>query len=297
MYQDRLAAIREQDRERALFGAQHHKHRSLPPLDESELAAIEAAVGVQLPAAYRRYVAEVSGGGMGPGYGLPWLPAVLDDPESDRLPHQSVAARMFPDDEARAWAGQEFAPLSDAEIQERLASFPPAVAEQQLRAAAWVRSHEGRRNRYIDHCCEQLRTMRGERAKLPFPFTSRHTAAPEIDEIDWQSLDSDTFEREWSRLRRDYGFDAAENGTLRLSNYGCGVTALLVVTGTARGAVWMYDTENLVLEPFFPEWANWHDFPSPEPPWDFDAWIQHWMDGAEERLRQGVRPAGRLLWD
>jgi hypothetical protein len=289
-------ALRVRDRERALFGAESHKHGLLPRLDEAEVDAVEAAIGVSLPAAYRRYVTEVSSGGMGPGYGLPWLPALLYPPERERFPYEAAADRIFPDDEARAWARREFAPLTEVEIQARLARLPPEDAQRAIAAASFVRTYEGRRDHYLDHCRDLFQTAPRGRAHLPFRFTARHTAAPDIDAIDWSSLDNEAWAREWSRLKRHHGFDDAEDGTLRLSDYGCGVIALLVLTGPQRGVVWAYDTENLVLEPFFPGWAEWHDYPAPEPPWDFDAWIRHWMSGAERQLDAGLRPAGRLLW-
>jgi hypothetical protein len=294
----RLAAIGARDPDRALFGAQHHKHHPLPPLAEEEVVAVEDAIGVQLPAAYRRYCTEVSSGGIGPGYGLPWLVAWLSNAdERGALSHAAAARRMFPDAEARAWAEHEFEPLSDSDIAARLHGLPPAIVERETKAAEWVRTFEGRRNRYIDRCHETHRTAPKDRARLRFPFSARHTAAPDIDAIDWQALDDGAHTRTLERLIDEFGFRDAENGTIRLSDYGCGVMALLVVTGAERGAVWMYDRENLVIEPFFPGWADWHRFPPPALPCDFEVWVDHWMAGAELQLGRGVRAAGRLLWD
>ncbi len=51
-------------------GWEGHRFRFRPPLPEGDVAAFERAVGVELPAEYRRFVTEVADGIAGPGYGL-----------------------------------------------------------------------------------------------------------------------------------------------------------------------------------------------------------------------------------
>lgn len=58
-----------------------HGHRALPPLSEAEVEALESEAGVRLPEELRRFVLEVSAGGMGPGYGL----TLLDHLSGDHL--------------------------------------------------------------------------------------------------------------------------------------------------------------------------------------------------------------------
>lgn len=291
----RLASLRQLDVDRALFGADAHKHNPLPPLVEDELRVVEGQLGVGLPESYRRYLSQVSSGGAGPGYGLPWPGALLVDSDDAVSFYESAAARMFLSAEEKAWAASEFAPLSESDVQVRLQGFPAEARERLVADARWVRSFEGRRNRYIDHCCAPYLEPAGN-TESAFPFRERHTAAPEIDAIDWNALPDDERSSTFVRLREKYGFDRAWDGTIRLGDYGSGVVALLVVAGPERGAVWMFDTENLVLEPFFPQWADWHHYPPPPPPWDFEAWFSHWLDGAERQLQRGIKPMGRSLW-
>ncbi|GAA3198952.1 SMI1/KNR4 family protein [Dactylosporangium siamense] len=52
------------------FGADAHRWRLEPPLTPAELAALEAQVRVELPAAYRAFLLQAGRGGAGPGYGL-----------------------------------------------------------------------------------------------------------------------------------------------------------------------------------------------------------------------------------
>lgn len=58
------------DARRRRFGARHHDYRWRPPLDEARVAAIEGAIGVELPASYRRFVTALGDGGVGPYLGV-----------------------------------------------------------------------------------------------------------------------------------------------------------------------------------------------------------------------------------
>ena len=81
-----LAHVVDHDPGHRRFGARHHGYRLGPPLGEARVAAIEAGLGLALPADYRRFVAEVGDGGAGPYLGL--MP--LDHPLQ-----QTVAAGSF----------------------------------------------------------------------------------------------------------------------------------------------------------------------------------------------------------
>ena len=71
----RLQAIRAKLGEAARrglepFGSHKHGFRIAPVVTESEVAAVESACGVTLPAEYRAFVTRVGDGGAGPAYGL-----------------------------------------------------------------------------------------------------------------------------------------------------------------------------------------------------------------------------------
>jgi hypothetical protein len=53
-----------------VFGALGHRWMLEDPLEEHELAELEAQIGVRLPADYRTFLAAVGTGGVGPSYGL-----------------------------------------------------------------------------------------------------------------------------------------------------------------------------------------------------------------------------------
>ena len=84
------------DPKRARFGADTHRYELAPPLPQAQIRAFEEAHGIELPSAYRSFVAEVGNGPAGPGHGLMPLTAPRpeageewaadDEWEQDRLP-------------------------------------------------------------------------------------------------------------------------------------------------------------------------------------------------------------------
>ncbi|MGW1375756.1 SMI1/KNR4 family protein [Streptomyces sp. NPDC002446] len=90
----REMAARDPGRER--FGADTHRYELAPALPEEEIRAFEEAHGIDLPAEYRSFVAQVGNGPAGPGHGLMPLTvpraeagegwAVDGEWEEDRLP-------------------------------------------------------------------------------------------------------------------------------------------------------------------------------------------------------------------
>jgi hypothetical protein len=66
---ERLAELRDRDRELTVFGARAHKYQTHPALPAT-IVAFERAHGARLPDAFRAFLLEVTDGGAGPGYGL-----------------------------------------------------------------------------------------------------------------------------------------------------------------------------------------------------------------------------------
>lgn len=80
------AALAEAERQRLTpFGAESHRWQRHPPCPADEVARFEAEHGVQLPAAYRRYLVELADGGAGPYYGVPPLADAGEICPLDRL--------------------------------------------------------------------------------------------------------------------------------------------------------------------------------------------------------------------
>ena len=86
LIRDRVALLAKIDRERQVFGAAKHEYRFAPALGAAELEALEASLGVKLPADYRRLVREVGASGAGPYYGL----------DAPAAPEGGAPARGFP---------------------------------------------------------------------------------------------------------------------------------------------------------------------------------------------------------
>lgn len=88
---DHVAAT---DRGRRRPGARHHDYRWRPPLTEARAAALEAELGVGLPAALRRFAIALGDGGVGPFGGV--LP--IDHP----IQRAAAAGAFDPHAEGRA---------------------------------------------------------------------------------------------------------------------------------------------------------------------------------------------------
>jgi len=74
---ERVLRLAERPGSDKVFGARGHGFRLGPVMREEQLQALEAALGVGLPAQYRSFLLRVGGGGAGPYYGL-MTPAVGD---------------------------------------------------------------------------------------------------------------------------------------------------------------------------------------------------------------------------
>jgi hypothetical protein len=83
-------------------------------------------------------------------------------------------------------------------------------------------------------------------------------------------------------------------GTLMLADYGCGMTAHVVLNGPFRGHIWLYDPNASWFVPFN-ETATLHyvdasevNAADAETTFTFASWYEHWIDHA---LDQAVREA------
>ncbi|MEU9921116.1 SMI1/KNR4 family protein [Streptomyces griseoluteus] len=77
----RLGAAAAVDGAMERFGADTHRYGLRPPLPEPEIRAFETTHGIELPAQYRSFVAEVGDGPAGPAHGL--LPLITPHPGTD----------------------------------------------------------------------------------------------------------------------------------------------------------------------------------------------------------------------
>ncbi|MGW7245288.1 SMI1/KNR4 family protein [Streptomyces decoyicus] len=66
----RIRQMAARDPKRARFGADTHRYELAPPLPQAQIRAFEEAHGIELPSAYRSFVAEVGNGPADPGHGL-----------------------------------------------------------------------------------------------------------------------------------------------------------------------------------------------------------------------------------
>lgn len=105
-WRDQLNEIRRRDTARVIFGADQHQYQSTP-VGLSEIARVEAALGVGLPAEFREFLSEI-GYGAGPYYGI-W------SPDAAVAEIQSLAADYEADVGGRIIPAAEF-PLSAVEV-------------------------------------------------------------------------------------------------------------------------------------------------------------------------------------
>jgi hypothetical protein len=114
-----------------------------------------------------------------------------------------------------------------------------------------------------------------DRGLLSRPCPLRKT----VQRSEMEVPDDDEGYEQWEREV----WNPLDDGMLNLANYGCGMTAKLVITGRKRGTVWVADECD-------GEWiAEFRDCGSavgtgiPQPrSYRFVAWYEHWLDNALE---------------
>lgn len=82
---DKLAQLREADRDFGVFGSEQHHYRLGPCLTEKQIQQFEQRHRITLPQEYRAFLLHVGNGGAGPYYGLLPLESSVVSEEGDFL--------------------------------------------------------------------------------------------------------------------------------------------------------------------------------------------------------------------
>lgn len=96
-----LNQLRTEDVNLRVFGAVEHEYLLLPPLPETQIAALESRHNILLPEDYRHYLTTISSGGAGPFYGLETLETAVTDSDLSRpfpLQEAVTSEKPMPDD-------------------------------------------------------------------------------------------------------------------------------------------------------------------------------------------------------
>ena len=191
-----IASIKRQ------LGERGYLRHMAPPLNEEQLAGIEARYDVALPDEYRAFLKEIGNGGPGPYYGL--------------LPFEKAL-----DYDSRLW-GKE-APAS------------------------------------------HLAT--------PFPHTTSFNPVSDHERAGERVDNGEISEEEFARI-----VHSSTHGTLGLAHQGCAYYDILVITGPARGTVWVDGSDS--GQGFHPLGIG------------FLEWYQAWLDGKVETMWKPADFAG-----
>lgn len=77
----------------------------------------------------------------------------------------------------------------------------------------------------------------------------------------------------------DEDWDLYRRGTLTLADYGCGMTARLVVSGPSQGTIWVFDDcDRSAIVPFA-EYASTVGREA-SGPFTFERWYDHWLESS-----------------
>ena len=129
----------------------------------------------------------------------------------------------------------------------------------------------------------------------PFPLQRPHQRNSEmwnLDEGDW----SDETKQYAKKHEETNATLDCQAGTFELVNYGCGISAKLVLNGRFRGQVWVLDPNNGEYVPFG-EFANLH-YPDQQlkkkdqqKPFTFTEWYEHWLNHTLSFVKRGASGA------
>jgi hypothetical protein len=93
-----------------------------------------------------------------------------------------------------------------------------------------------------------------------------------------------------SRLETQFQSPYYSRGSLMICDYGCGLVFRLIVSGDARGQIWLDDraSDNGLYPIFDPHTAQHIDFP---------AWYDRWLDYGLRSIQEfSVAPDDRSIW-
>jgi hypothetical protein len=229
----KLDRLRAADPEFRLFGADDHEYRCGPRLTPTWLAHLERLYRIELPDDYRRFLAEVGNGGVGPYYGLQRFGYL-------KTPEQAPLSFGVGVDRTRV--------RSDGCTVVREERYTPAGALA---------------DPFDEMFYSSMKTLAGAnrfRLARPFPLTS--PGLPPEDEDSESHLDYPT-NAAVPDLGQSYWDEEGGpciDGSLTLAHYGCGVYFLLVVNGPEKGTIWMDDrASGQGMGRFFDSFAPWYE--------------------------------------
>lgn len=261
----RLDALAARDPDARRFGASAHRYARFTPASEAELTTFEASAGIRLPEDYRAFVSTVASGGVGPGYGLQWLPARLSDLAKLDDPTLTRDAALTP--AAQIALEAQLAPRFDW-----LATLPDFLRDE-LHPRLAAPDYAGRRMAAIlQALTSSARRLARDLSRLALPFAPAASAAeaPRGSAAEaGESVEQDEL-------------DAGLVGALQLCEYGCGIFAQLVVTGPWRGSVWVGERPPLTVASFpGPIGVHGREPHESGTRTTFIAWFEDWLGHAE----------------
>ncbi|MEJ2618796.1 MAG: SMI1/KNR4 family protein [Candidatus Thiodiazotropha sp.] len=285
---NRLTYLNSHDTSENIFGSSSHHYFIFPKISEKNIGIIENKLSIRIPEEYKYYLTNISGGGVGPGYGLQWLESIIfESLDNDNFTKMTID-QYFSSKEAKKWAQSTLQPQNQEsyyDINRYPSELPQSLKDK------FELSHKNKLSQkpinfylkvFINNLSRYIRQVANNSdIDKPFPFTKPIDGYRNISRNS-VTIDEDEADREWLRLWKQYDLDRFRNGTIPICSYGHEVVAILVVNGDEYGNVWILDSENLILEPFGDNWAILHSSKHAHSNrYNFIEWFLHWLDSSE----------------
>lgn len=269
----KLDRLRDADAKWWVSGAADHFYRLAPPLAEAEIRELCHRYSISLPKDYRAFVKTIGNGGAGPGCGLErfgYVASCKDIPTAKPKGRSRVIVK-YPD-------GSEYG-RTDLFDRKGKKVDPFDVGYYSMIGGLAGDGPYGPR-------------APSKRFPLRAPFRSMNDEMWKLDEDEW-SDETKLFAAANRKIAGSLDFAA---GTLLLADYGCGITAKLVLNGRFRGQVWSHDPNVGSYVPFG-EMANLH-YPDSqatkrdrEKSFSFIDWYEHWLDHGLKYIKRETASA------